>query len=152
MSPIAILLLIVGCLAGGVAVVGGIVFAALRLAAHGSGWSLLAARHPGERSAEGAQRLVVMRVGKVMYRNCVRVAVSPHGLALDTWLPGHLPLLIPWSAVKSLGTDRLQWQQVVTVDLTEPDEPRITLPERYRAALAQACQSDQPVTAQLASV
>lgn len=152
MSPIAILLLVYVCLAGGVAVVAGIVFAALRLAARGSGWSLLAARYPGGPTAVGAQRLVVMRVGKVMYRNCVRAAVLPHGLALDTWLPGHGPLLIPWSAVKSLGTDRLQWQQVVTVELTQPDEPRLTLPERYRAALAQACQADQPVTAELASV
>lgn len=152
MSPIAILLLVIGCLAGGVAVVGGIVFAGLRLAARGSGWLLLAARYPGGPSAVGAQRLVVMRVGRVMYRNCVRAAVSPQGLALDTWLPGHLPLLIPWSAVKSLGTDRLQWQQVVTVELSEPGEPRLTLPERYRAALAQGCQTGQPVTAPLVSV
>lgn len=149
MNPAAIVFLVLASVLGGVGLVAGIVALAMHLSARGSGWASLAQRFPAPATGSDGQRVAVMRVGPVMYRRCVRVALDDQGLTLRTRLPGHRPIRMPWSCVQALGEERLQWQRVVTVELVGDDQPRLTLPEQFRAELQTRLRADQPVTVEL---
>lgn len=150
MNPLTILLVIAAGLLLGAGFVGGIVWFALRWASRGSGWAQLASRYPGDPGA-GGEVATVMKVGSVMYRRCVRVGLSSAGLALESRLPGHAPVLIPWSDVRGLGKAWLQWQSMVAVELAQPDEPRLVLPEPLRPQIEALRRTAAPVEAELAS-
>jgi len=112
-----------------------VVFVLPRIAQHmqgGGSWSGLAKRFGVRpREIEGAFRRQSLKVGQVLWRNCVTVAAPVDGLYLEVKAPmpflAKPPLLIPWSQFGSVEIVRLFWQDSYQLGVGRPPIATITL-------------------------
>ena len=104
-----------------------------------SGWPSLARRFRTETRPPGApMRGQVSRIGLVTERNVTGLVVSDRGLYLWTLWPFRLlrpPLLIPWSAIRSVRERSVLWMPTYVVDVGAPVE--IALRKRAYDAIRQ---------------
>lgn len=105
------------------------------------GWKRLAAAFPaGSRIPTAINSRQTLKVGKVIWRNCVRVGLGEEGLYLA--ITGPLlflrwpDLLIPWPEIRSAVPTSLFWRQHVMLSVARPEISTITVPdELYRRML-----------------
>ncbi len=114
------------------------------------GWRQLAAAYPaGSRVPDKLISRQSMKVGKIIWRNCISVGMSEEGLYLAIASP--LPflkwpdLLIPWLEFHSAVSTTLFWRRHVMLGIASPEIGTITVPEElYRRMLPRL-----PVSARL---
>ena len=103
-----------------------------------SGWNALAQRYAAIVEPEGRKLpRQTIKVGRVRWRSCVTIVLSPQGMYLEvgSQLPvlsairKHPPVLIPWSEFKAPREGRLYlgWQ-AVQLSVSEPETAAITFP------------------------
>ena len=113
-----------------------VVFVFPRLARHmngSGGWGGLARQYAvPPREVDDAFRRQSLKVGQVLWRNCVTVAAPVDGLYLEVKAPlpflAKPPLLIPWSQIGSVEMVRLFWQEAYQLEVGRPLIATITLP------------------------
>ena len=97
------------------------------------GWGnlakLYATKEPIPSSAVSRQSFMV---GRVLYRNCVNVAIAESGLYLNLGFPlswvGHSSLLVPWKEFRRLEEGRLFWRKAAVLFVGDPAVTSITVP------------------------
>ena len=96
--------------------------------AHGSGWTAMAARFPAEAEPDGRRfTWQNVQVGAVRYRNCTTAVVAAQGLYLAVPLPGHAPLLIPWTEFRAAHETRVYWRRAMALTVGEPRIATVTV-------------------------
>lgn len=73
------------------------------------GWKTLAEHYPDTTTTDSVDWLLASAsLGWVQYNNCLRIGISRAGLHIripGSFLPGHLPILIPWSKITEAKVD-----------------------------------------------
>ena len=106
-----------------------------RIAQHmkgSGGWGALASRYPAPPGKpEPDFRRQTVKVGQVMWRNCVSVAILDDGLWLDVSAPlpflAKTPMLVPWPEIAAVETVRLFWEEAAMLSVGRPTVGTITL-------------------------
>jgi hypothetical protein len=92
-----------------------------------SGWSTMAGYYAYQGPApHNVLNRQTMMVGKVQYRNCMRFAVLPGGMYLQSCFNPQA-LLIPWGAFAGCRETSLYWQKAVLLTIGDPVIGTITL-------------------------
>jgi hypothetical protein len=109
------------------------------LGGRGGGWSGLAEAFPSPSSPQGNLFLrQTIQVGRVVYKRCATVGITPEGLYLEVkipFFPRLKPLLIPWQKVNGLREGSLYWKKTVILSLGDSEIGTVTLfPELFREA------------------
>lgn len=122
--------LMAGALTVGMASAARLVFRTLSGPA--GGWGGLAERYPALTPPAGIRvDRQSVRVGGVVYKNCVTATLAAEGLGLDAgWLLrrfGRRPMLIPWDQFRGEQPTTLHWQAAVRLQVGEPAAGTITI-------------------------
>lgn len=105
------------------------------------GWRQLAATFPaGSHTPKEIIPRQTLKVGKVIWRNCVGVGLGEDGLYLANTSPVPFlkwpDLLIPWTQFHSAVPTTLFWRQHVMLGIASPEIGTITVPDDlYRRML-----------------
>lgn len=102
-----------------------------RLGGGGGGWSRLNDFFltDGPPQGELLKRQTV-QVGRVVYKRCVTVGISPQGLflkAASLFSSRLKPLLIPWERIRKKGEGGVPWRKVTILSVGEPEVGTIAL-------------------------
>lgn len=96
----------------------------LALVARFGGWSELAERYQCNKDFTGKWKTCSYAQFSdwASYKGCISLAASSEGLYLKTYpsvlfRPFHPPLLIPWTAIKSVEESRRLWKSLLTLRL-----------------------------------
>ena len=98
---------------------------ALGAAAQLSGWNKLAKLYPDhDTHVDNWQGFCWGMFGIAGYKGCLWIAVAPQGLHIRTgpfWMfrPFHPPLMIPWSAIKSVDASTYWFRKVYRIELAD---------------------------------
>lgn len=95
------------------------------LGGRGRGWTTLAEHFPAaSQPPEELFKRQTIEVGRVVYKRCVTVGITPQGLYLDVNLPFSSrlkPLLIPWGMIKEVREGALYWEKTRILSIGEPE-------------------------------
>ncbi len=101
------------------------------LSGRGGGWSSLAEAFPALASPEGTLSVrQTIQVGRVVYKRCATVGITPQGLYLEVRIPFFSrlkPLLIPWEKINGLREGNLHWKKTVIFSLGDPEIGTVAL-------------------------
>jgi hypothetical protein len=82
------------------------------------GWRRRAEAYPAAKPPAGElMKRETAKIGAVVYKRCVTLAVTEAGLYLSTW---GRSALIPWQAFTGLGHTTLYWQKLPMLTVGEP--------------------------------
>jgi hypothetical protein len=95
------------------------------LSGRGGGWTRLAEHFPAPSQPPGELfKKQTVEVGRVVYKRCTTVGITPQGLYLE----GNLhfasrlkPLFIPWEVVKEVREGSLYWEKTRILSIGEPE-------------------------------
>ncbi len=115
-----------------------------RIAQHmkgSGGWGALASRYPAPPGTSTPDlRRQTLKVGGVVWRNCVSVAILDDGLRLEVSAPlpflAKPPMLVPWPEITTVETVRLFWEEAAMLSIGRPTVGTITLPAGIHRRIA----------------
>ena len=113
----------------------------------GGGWKTLTEHFPASVQPPGDLfKKQTIEVGRVAYKRCATVGVSPQGLYIEANLPFSSrlkPLLIPWEMVKGVREGSLFWEKTRILSIGQPEIGTISLFsalfEKAKPYLKQSC-------------
>jgi hypothetical protein len=94
------------------------------LRGRGAGWTNLMERLPTSGPIGNLFKKQTVQVGKVVYKRCTTVGISPQGLYLEVSIPFSSrlkPLFIPWEMVKGVKEGSLYWEKTRILSIGEPE-------------------------------
>src|SRR6516165_9425545 len=114
--------------------------AALYLIARVGGWQKLAEKYADTDAYTGPWKGWQWgRIGSISYKQCLWIAIDFRGLHLKTGpiflFPFfHKPLLIPWTAIKSVEASNYWWMKTLALKLNEPEVEIMLAPHALMGA------------------
>ena len=97
----------------------------------GRGWTTLAEHFPAASQPPGElSERQTLEVGRVVYKRCATVGITPGGIYLNVGAPFSSrlkPLLIPWEMVKGVREGTLFWEKTRILSIGEPEIGTISL-------------------------
>lgn len=95
------------------------------LGGRGRGWATLAEHFPASSRPSGELlKRQTIEVGRVVYKRCAMVGITPQGLYLEGNPPFSSrikPLFIPWEMVKGVREGTLYWEKTRILSIGEPE-------------------------------
>jgi hypothetical protein len=95
------------------------------ISSRGGGWTRLAEHFPAPSQPSGELlKRQTIEVGRVVYKRCATVGITPRGLYLEGNIPFSSrlkPLLIPWEMVKRVREGSLYWEKTRVLSIGDPE-------------------------------
>ena len=98
------------------------------------GWQVLASRYAVDQAPpDEVSHHLTVKIGAIVYKNCVSLAIEPGGLFLAK---GKSKLLIPWEQLQWTTPVMLYWQKWPTFSVGQPVVTRLSIPPSFADAAA----------------